>query len=480
MDVSGIWKQKRRKTLLIRNILLGLILLNLGVSAALPPAIQNFIERDKIDRNHIGILISETKTGRLLAEHRADHSFLPASVIKLATTYAALLEFGSDWRWPTRFYYTGAFDHGVIEGDIVVRAYGDPTLSIKDIPSVVKRLKQVGVRHVRGNLLIDRSFFSVGGRISSGFDNHPYSEYNAMPDALMFDDHLCRISIDTASGVPIVKKETPDNGYHVVNKLHVVSKACRRNYSWPRIKVDRESDVPTVILSGKLSRHCPPRVIKRVLDYPYTGFYGALRQEMEKQGITMDGQLKLGKTPENARALINHHSAPLKKILAKTNKKSNNLYARHIFLLLGARVQGLPGTESKGRKAVRKILSRKGIMGEETKLDNGCGLSRRSRTTARMFQRLLQHAYRHYGWEWIETLAIAGIDGTIKKRFRNTPVKHRAWLKTGTLKNAKNIAGYVKGRSGRLYTVVILYNGQKRWKGSLLQNQILKWIVTEK
>ena len=260
----------------------------------------------------------------------------------------------------------------------------------------------------------------------------------------------------------------------------MTSKACRGKYSWPRVKIVREGEIPTVILSGTLSKHCRPRKIDRVLSQPYHGFASSLLQEMARQGIGFDGTVRLSTLPGGARELMTHASIPLKKILAKTNKKSNNLYARHIFLLLGARRFGAPATEEKGRRAVKEILGQRGILGEETILDNGCGLSRRSRTTVRAMHRLLRDAYRSYAWTWMGTLAIAGVDGTIRKRYRNTPVRKRAWMKTGTLKNAKNIAGYVKGRSGTLYTVVIFYNGPKRWLGSLLQNQILEWIVKNK
>jgi D-alanyl-D-alanine carboxypeptidase/D-alanyl-D-alanine-endopeptidase (penicillin-binding protein 4) len=465
--------------MIFRSLLL-FALLHGVIDAALPQAIENFLVKDKIDRKRVSLLITETKSGRVVAEYRADQSRPPASVIKLATTYAALRTFGPDWRWPTAFYYTGSFVRGTIRGDLVVKAYGDPTLSCKDIPGIVARLKRIGVRKITGDLVIDRSFFATDGRISSGFDNHPYSEYNAMPDALMFDDHLCRVIIDTSSGRPRVSKKLPDPGFRVVNKLKVTDKACRERYSWPRVQITREGKVPTVILSGTLSKHCRPRKIDRVLSQPYHAFASALLQEMAREGIAFDGTLRLAPLPHGARKLMVHESIPLVKILAKTNKKSNNLYARHIFLLLGAKLYGAPATEAKGAKAVKKVLGARGILGNETVLDNGCGLSRRTRTTVRAMHKLLQDAYRSYAWTWMGTLAIAGVDGTIRKRFRNTPVRKRAWMKTGTLKDAKNIAGYVKGRSGKLYTVVIFYQGQTRWLGSLLQNQILEWIVKSK
>jgi D-alanyl-D-alanine carboxypeptidase/D-alanyl-D-alanine-endopeptidase (penicillin-binding protein 4) len=174
---------------------------------------------------------------------------------------------------------------------------------------------------------------------------------------------------------------------------------------------------------------------------------------------------------------MTYRSAPLLDIISKTNKKSNNLYARHIFLLLGAKLYGPPATEAKGRNAVKQILGSRNIIGPGTILDNGCGLSRRSRLTALTLHRLLQDAYRHYGKSWMRTLSVAGKDGTIRKRFRHSIAKGKAWMKTGTLKNAKNIAGYVKGRSGKLYTVVILYNGSRRWLGAKLQNRIIEWLA---
>ena len=465
---------------MILRLLLALWLGSYALWADLPSAIGRFLSKDKIDPAKVSILITETRSGKTIAEHRADDSRLPASVIKLATTYAALRELGTDWRWPTRFEYTGRFSRGEITGDLVVKAYGDPTLSRRHIPGIVKRLKRMGVRKIRGDLILDRSFFATDGRISSGFDNHPYSEYNAMPDALMFDDHLCHIAIDARGGTPQVSQVLSDPGYRISNQLKVTSKSCRGRYRWPRISIRQEEGKPTVVVSGTLSSHCAPMTVEKVLSQPYYSFFAALTREFRKQGIEFEGSLRLQKAPKSSRPLMTHLSDPLIKIVAKTNKKSNNLYARHIFLLLGAKRYGAPATEAKGRKAVKEILGSRGILGKETILDNGCGLSRRTRTTVRAMHRLLQDAYKAYAWKWMGTLAVAGVDGTIKKRFRNTPVRKRAWMKTGTLKNAKNIAGYVKGRSGKLYTVVIFYNGPQRWLGSLLQNQILEWIVKNK
>lgn len=126
-----------------------------------------------------------------------------------------------------------------------------------------------------------------------------------------------------------------------------------------------------------------------------------------------------------------------------------------------------------------KILRSKGALGYGTLMvDNGSGLSRISKLTAKNLADIYDNAYDRYGNRWMQTLSIAGVDGTIKRRFRHTVVTKRAWMKTGTLKRVKNIGGYVKNRAGKLYTVVIIVNSTRaRYHGAKLQNEIIKWLV---
>jgi len=446
----------------------------------LPSSIERYISKTNVPYSSISILIRDLKSGRVIASYNSDRLRRPASVIKLLTTYSALLELGKNFKWPTRFFIDGYITSGVLYGDLIIKAYGDPTLSCQDIPNIIARLKRLGIRRITGNIVIDRSFFKVGDKISSGFDNRKYSEYNAMPDAMMFDDHLCRVDIETRSGKAIVKKSIPDKSYSVINNIKVTSKACRGRYSWPRVSIKERDGLPTIFLSGTLSSRCSKRRIKSLISHSYYAFYFALIDGMHYGGIEFNGKMKLAKVPKHARPLMTHYSKPLIKIIAKTNKKSNNLYARHIFLLVGAKVYGAPATLYKGRRAIKWILKKKGILREKIIIDNGCGLSREARLSAKVLDRLLRDAFKRYGWDWLNALSIAGVDGTIRKRFRRSIVKRHAWMKTGTLKDAKNIAGYVKGRSGRLYSVVILYNGVEKWKGKMLQDQIITWLVRKK
>ncbi|MCD6212168.1 MAG: D-alanyl-D-alanine carboxypeptidase/D-alanyl-D-alanine-endopeptidase [Sulfurovum sp.] len=448
---------------------------------ALPAGINRIVNKSGIPKNDISIYIKEAGNGgRELASLNASKTRTPASVIKVLPIYAATLKLGFDYRWPTQFYTVGSLKNGVLKGDLVVKGFGDPTLSTRDLKSIVSTIKAKGIKKITGNIVIDRSYFAVGTKNNSGFDKNTYSPYNAMPDAMMFNERISTICITPNKNA--VHKKVADGSYKIVNKLQRVNKPCKGRYSWPGLKINNSSAMPEVWLQGKISKKCGKRNICKVITKPYKSFYYALKDTLKKEGVTVSGKMRLNKVPSNANILFTHYSRSLEKIISKTAKKSNNLYARHLLLLLGAKMYGAPSTLAKGRKAVEYILRSKGALGRGTlRIDNGSGLSRTAKLNAKLLAYMYDNAYNRYGLRWMKTLSIAGVDGTIKRRFRGTVVKNRAWMKTGTLNRVKNIGGYVKSRSGRMYTVVILVNTkQGRWKAAQLQNNIMKWLVTYK
>jgi len=444
---------------------------------ALPQEISSFINKSKIPPKDISIYIKEVGSSNVIASLNADMVRKPASVVKVMTTYAALLKLGFDYRWPTKFYISGRKSGTILRGDLVVKGFGDPTLSNDDLDSIVKQIKNSGIKQITGNIVIDRSYFSVKSTNSSHFDNNTYSPYNAMPDAMMFNERTSTVCITPKS--KSVYKELNDPSYRLVNNIKFVNKSCKGQYAWAGSKVDESGASPKLILSGKLSKRCGKRKVCKVVTKPYKAFYYALKDRLKSNGIVVKGTLRLKRMPKNAKLLFTHYSKSLEKIVSKTAKKSNNLYARHLMLYLGAKVYGAPATLKKGRNAINLILKQKGALHRNTHyIDNGCGLSRSSKMSAKTFADMYENAYYHYGQRWMNTLSIAGKDGTIKKRFRNTVAKNRAWMKTGTLKNVKNIGGYVKNRKGTLYTVVIIVNTkQARWRASTLQNNIINWLA---
>ena len=450
-------------------------------SDALPQGINQLISKSTISKNDISIYIKDAgKGGSTVASLNATKLRTPASVIKVFSTYAALLKLGFDYKFPTKFYTKGSISNGVLEGDLIVKGLGDPSIHSSDLASLVAEVKKQGIRKITGHMIIDRSYFRVGSKDSSGFDKNLYSPYNAMPDAMMFNERISTICVQPKQSA--VKKKNADGSYKIINHMKFVNKPCKGGYSWPRFRIDKSHAQPEVKIEGKMSRRCGKRNICKVVTKPYLSFFYAFKEALNKGGVSFAGSMRLRTLPNESKLLFTHYSKSLEKIVSKTAKKSNNLYARHLLLTLGAKMYGAPATLNKGRRAVENILRGAGALGtQKVSIDNGCGLSRTAKLSASTLAQMYDHAYDKYGQRWMKTLSIAGVDGTINKRFRGSVVKNRAWMKTGTLNRVKNIGGYVKGKSGKLYSVVILVNTNKgRWKAAQLQNDIIAWLVRHK
>lgn len=458
-----------------------LCLLFAGYSwASLPQTIVDQISKEKIKPENLSIFIRDVKSGVVTASLNASTPRVPASVAKIATAYAVLLEFGENFKWPTQVYYSGNLKSGVLHGDIIIKGYGDPTLKAADVKKFARKIAGFGIRKIVGNIVVDRSFFKNSPKISSGFDKNFLSEYNAMPDALMYNDHLNYIQITpTAHGVSAASLYG-DSSFAIVNNMRANSGACRGKNAWPSVKyIKQGSQRVDVVLEGSLSKRCRKITLHSVLSQPYRSFYYSFKHYLSQNGVVVTGGLKLGRVSSDSRLLFEHFSKPLIKIVAKTLKKSNNLYARQLFLILGAKRYGYPATKEKSQRAIKEILAPKAVLDSGDFIDNGCGLSHKARLSALSASRIHESAYRDFGQQWLHVLSVAGVDGTLKKRFAHSIVKNHAFMKTGTLKRAKNIAGFVKTKSGKLLNVEIFYNGAKIWLGRDIQNKIITWLVKQ-
>jgi len=448
--------------------------------AQLPQAIEDIIFKAKANKDNLAILITNRQSGEVLASLNPYKEFTPASVAKVATCYASLLEFGKDFRWPTQVFYNGTIKKGVLYGDLVIKAYGDPSITSYNLSLFAKKLASYGIREIKGDLIIDRSFFVNSKNITSGFDSNYVSQYNSMPDAIMLNDHLNTIEIKPNGNKIEVTRANNDKSFRVYNKIKAVSGVCKGKNAWPKVKYLKQNDSIDISLEGTMSTNCKPFKISKVLSKPYASFYYILSNFLNKSGVKFNGNLKLEETPKGSKLFFTHYSKPLIQIVAHTLKKSDNLYARHLFLMLGAKRYGKPATLAKSQKAIKDILGSRGLLSNNDFIVNGSGLSRETKLSAVSVHKIMDSAYKTFGNDWLNALSIAGVDGTLKKRFANSPVKKRAFMKTGTLKRAKNIAGFVFSKSNQVYNTEIFYNGAKIWLGKSIQDKIITWLVTKK
>jgi D-alanyl-D-alanine carboxypeptidase/D-alanyl-D-alanine-endopeptidase (penicillin-binding protein 4) len=432
--------------------------------------IEEKIETSGIAKDNLSISIKETgASGKKIIGLHEYTLRVPASVLKVPTTFAALLELGENFRWKTEFYIDGSISSGVLRGNLIVKGGGDPALDTNDVKNIVSKLKLVGLRAITGNIIIDRNYFEPSEKSSAYFDENPYSPYNAMPDAMMFNQNTTTLNIDGNC----IDCEVDDKSFDIENNINTQSNRC----DWPHVRII-DSSRPKVVISGNIAQGCGTKKITKIISRSYQSFYYSLKENFLKNGVEFNEQLVLGTTPEGSRKIFTHYSKPLLEIVGETNKDSNNLFARQIFLTLGAQLIGSPGNLEKSAKAIRQILYKNGISNVDMlHIENGSGLSRTARASTIVFEEMLEIAYARFGYKWLNTLSVSGVDGTIKTRFPSS-MRNMIWMKTGTVKNAKNIVGYVRSNNGKLYTVAIFANGpDAKSSGFRLENEIIKLLV---
>jgi D-alanyl-D-alanine carboxypeptidase/D-alanyl-D-alanine-endopeptidase (penicillin-binding protein 4) len=196
-------------------------------------------------------------------------------------------------------------------------------------------------------------------------------------------------------------------------------------------------------------------------------------------GGTFAGGVRDADTPPGARRLLAHRTQSLAEIVRDINKFSNNVMARQLFLALGAIALGAPASYEKSTRAVTQWLAARGLAFPELVLENGSGLSRTERISAKNLGQLLLVAQRAAIMpEYIASLPLVAVDGTMKKRLAGADVAGQAHIKTGTLSGVRAIAGYVLDAKGRTVVVVCLVNHERAPNAAVVQDALLKWVYS--
>jgi D-alanyl-D-alanine carboxypeptidase/D-alanyl-D-alanine-endopeptidase (penicillin-binding protein 4) len=238
------------------------------------------------------------------------------------------------------------------------------------------------------------------------------------------------------------------------------------------------ADWNRVVFSGLLSPQCAARSITRVLLSAPSYAFGTFVQLWREAGGTFDGTLRVAATPATAIPFVNFDSVTLAEVVRLTNKFSNNLIARHLLLTLGTERFGPPATVEKGIHAMSAWSQERGLALSDMDIDNGSGLSRATRISALELAAVLRSAYHsRYAPEFLASLPLAGIDGTLRSRLQGAQ-PGSARLKTGHLDGVSGIAGYVTGASGKVYVVVSLVNdaGVGAGSGDSVHEALVSWV----
>ncbi len=467
---------------------------------SLPSNVVRALREANIPEDAIGVAVTRLGDGATVISHGADKSFAPASTMKLVTTFIGLERLGPIYRGRAELRTDAPQVGSALAGNLVLRGLADPDLDWEGFQRMLQSLRNKGIQHIQGDLIVDRQLFQPT-RFDIGvppFDEAPEFRYNVIPDALLINMNLLQFELQSdASSVHI--RVTPSlDQVEVVSNMALIDGPCNKwedGWVMPTQLPSQLGSTKAVSggavqiqLNGTFPRNCVITTDINILDRAvYTD--RLFRSLWAKLGGTYGGVTREAPTPNSAltpaegRLLAEHRSRPLAEVLRDINKPSDNTLARMLYLTLGAlpdSPESKTPTLAKADQEVRAWFNRQGISQTGLVIENGSGLSRIERIRPSQLAALLIAASRsNWAPEFMASLPIAGIDGTMRNRLRDTPAAAHARIKTGTLKDVVAIAGYVPDAMGQMCVVVAIVN-HPRASGAVgrpIADALINWVV---
>jgi D-alanyl-D-alanine carboxypeptidase/D-alanyl-D-alanine-endopeptidase (penicillin-binding protein 4) len=421
--------------------------LPVAAQTPLPDAVRAALAQAQLPEDSLYAWIAPVDGGTPWLTHQSTALAHPASVMKLVTSIAALDRLGPLFQWHTPVYTDGS--------QLYVQGRGDPRLVNERLWLLLRQVMAVHGPVVAGDVVLDRSAYAIPAVDPAAFDGEPLKPYNVRPDALMVNQKSVLLSFrpDTARGVARVSSDTVLAGVQWPSTVPLGSGACQ---DWRGGLTLDLADPARPRFTGSLPAACGEKVWP--LAWPdVAGFNArAIEGQWTALGGRLRGRIREGRVPIGATLVAEALSPALPEVLRDMNKHSNNLIAQHLMLALSPGQPEASATWEGARAAVRTLVQSQGCREDELVIDNGSGLSREERISARCLGRLLQWAWTQ-PWmpELLGSLPVAGIETTAR---RVTSATGRAHVKTGSLNNVAALAGVVHGADGQRHVVVVMLN----------------------
>ena len=365
-----------------QNILLFMGLFSVFFSpfclAELPSMVVAALKQAGIPQQSVAIYVQAVESKTPILSHYASKSMNPASVMKLVTTNAALDVLTPSYRWKTEVYREGDLRDGVINGDLILKGYGDPSFKATDFWRMLMSLQQVGVKEIKGDLIIDKSYFAKAVGVRNTFDNETWRAYNAEPSAFLVNGRNTSFKFTATENSVNVSQEFELPEVQIINNMKLTQGACGEWRSRFGYTVKSLENKAIVTFNGTFSPDCGERYLElSVVDDEKYAFY-TFRKLWTQLGGKFNGSLKVKDTPIGATKILEQMSDPLAYVIRDVNKWSNNLMARQLLLTIAAEKIGVPATEAKGTAAINTWLAGKGLQFNELVIDESVGALRSS------------------------------------------------------------------------------------------------------
>jgi len=427
-----------------------------------PAPVAQSIAAQRLPSSSVSFVILDPDSGRLVAGQNIDTPRSPASTIKTVTTFASLDLLGPSYVWHTRALLRGQFKNGVLDGDLILQGGGDPYMTLERWWSFARTLRDKGLKTIRGDIIIDNTAFALPPEDPAAFDGRPNRSYNVLPDALMVNFQSVEFRIVPNADMQRVDIVATPAPFNLSVENHVALRPGRCSAAANRVDFEVPSDQwDRVVFSGALSPSCAERTFARVLLRPPEYAFGTFVGLWRELGGDFQGKLRVASAPADAQPFLVFDSLTLGEIVRLTNKFSSNLMARHLLLTLGEDRFGLPATLEKGAAAIAQWSHERGFALDDMNIDNGSGLSRATHISVLQMANVLSAAYHsRFAPEFIASLPLAGIDGTLRSRMK-TSAAGSVRMKTGHLDGVTGVAGYVTTPAGKTFVLVSLVNDSR-------------------
>lgn len=434
-----------------------------AAEARLQQMLAEILRSPELGDADVGVHVRSLADGRTVFERNSSKLFNPASNVKLVTTAAALAYLGPSYRFKTIAYRDRAMQGGVVQGNLYIKGFGDPTLTDEQLFGFVNEIALGGISEIRGDLVVDDSFFDdvyEGPGWEQELSDRSYAP-SMGAFAINFGTFTVRVLPGDSVGADARVKLWPDVPSIEVTSTAVTQGAGSRSRIWVGTSRGDGGKVLVNVRGGVSAGETQGATFYRRAYHPtlYAGEH--LKNMLEMRGVKIKGKVRRGALNRSGVPVATHFSRPLAEVVSVLNKFSNNFIAEQILKTLGAELRGEPGSWQKGADVLAQFLHEVGVPPGSFVLGNGSGLNDINRLTPEQITRMLDAMFARFevAPEFIASLAVAGASGTINSRFANSPAVARLRAKTGSLTGVSALSGYVVSKDGEIFAFSVMMNG---------------------
>lgn len=448
----------------------------------LPDAVVVALGRLGLPLGSLGLFVQAVDQPLPLLSLNAEQPFMLASTAKVVTTLAAFDLLGPAYRWRTEAHLLGKLQDGRLEGDLLIVGGGNARLSSEDLLQWFRGMRAQGLQEIAGNIVLDRLAFQFSERDQALAPRpDPERPHHNRPDALSLNDGVLRVQLQATpaqgaslSLVPPLDKVT------LVNQVSP-GRGCTAQAQWA--SEPGNDGTRQLKVTGMWGPACGQQSLRLALMSDSDLTARAVSALWAQAGGQLTGEvIDRPALPPAAEAYRPPFSMQLSErlpvLVRDINKHSDNMAARALMLSLSPGFPSKAATSTSAQLRLQQWLRTRGVPAGDIEVDTGSGLSRTERGKPRAMVQLLRQAWHdRNGKLFVDSLPIAGVDGTIANRWQDAPAKGRAFLKTGSLLDVRAIAGYVRGKSGRVYALAAFINHPEAPTSTALLDVLVDWLV---